>query len=277
MTEEHTCESLDDKIIKMLSGLSDKEKQIALTQLTHTENRANTFFHDYNSKHIKIAVMPDQHYGSKYHNKKIHDDFIKVIKKEKIDAVYNVGDIIEGMSNRDGHIFEIEILGTSAQVNYAAERLKEITVPLYFITGNHDEWAEKRSNQGVEVGDMIERQVPGSKFLGKYVADINLGKGVIMRLSHEGNTAYALSYSLQKRINGLQGGTKPNIILNGHLHKMMYMNYRNIHAFEVGAFEEQTPFMAMKGSPAMPGFWVLDIYFNKLGINKLVQTAYPYY
>ena len=57
----------------------------------------------------------------------------------------------------------------------------------------------------------------------------------------------------------------------------MYMFYRNVHALESMTLQDQTPFMAMKGSPAHVGFSILDIYVNKKGIDKFTPTFYPYY
>jgi hypothetical protein len=85
------------------------------------------------------------------------------------------------------------------------------------------------------------------------------------------------SYSGQKRINSITGGNKPNLWFNGHLHKALYMEYRNIHFFESGTLESQTDFMAMKGSPAHVGFWLVDIYHNKQGVNQVRSSWFPYY
>jgi UDP-2,3-diacylglucosamine pyrophosphatase LpxH len=181
------------------------------------------------------------------------------------------------MSNRDGHIYELETIGVSNQINQAANLLSASPVPLFFTTGNHDEWSKNKANQGHLVGQDLESRISHATFLGEYTANIKFSDNVTMRLTHEGATAYALSYSGQKRINALEGGTKPSIIMNGHLHKLLYMNYRNIHYFEAGTLQSQTPFMAMKGSPSMVGFWLLDVYHNKKGITQLKQTAFPYY
>lgn len=265
------------KRVEEFNKLDIKEQEIILTQLQQPQRKIETYKHDFNSNHIKLGIISDTHIGSKYFNKQILDNSIKIFNKEKVDAIYHCGDVIEGMSNREGHCYELEKIGFTSQIEYAAELLSKYKQPLFFITGNHEEWAKKKSNIGYVVGHDLENKINGSKYLGEYTANIDLGKDVIMRLTHEGNSAYALSYSGQKRINALEGGTKPNIIFNGHLHKMLYMNYRNIHFFEAGAMQNQTSFMAMKGSPAMTGFIVADIYFNKDGINRLTTSMYPYY
>lgn len=258
-------------------GLSEGEVETFLKGLSKPPKRHNTYEHFYGERRTKLGFFPDTHIGSKFFRPDIFDAAIKKFNQEKVDAVYHVGDIIEGMSNREGHIYELETLGVSNQVNQAAELLNQVQQPFYFITGNHDGWSRVKGNQGVSVGDMLEDKIKDSKFLGEMYADIQLHPNVKLRLSHEGNSSYTLSYSGQKRINGLQAGTKPNIIVNGHLHKSLYMMYRNIHYFEAGSMEDQTPFMAMKGSPAMLGFWILDVRHNKGGISQMKPTFYPFY
>ena len=259
-------------------GLSEAEAVKSLRELSKPDKtRRLTHHHPWNPKRIKLGFLPDTHIGSKFFDKEIFEDAVRTFDREKVDAVYHVGDIIEGMSNRDGHIYELDILGTTKQVEYACELLQKIKQPLYFLEGNHQDWAMRKGNQGVEVGKMIEHVLPNAKKIGDMVADVTLAKNIRLRISHEGASAYALSYSGQKRINALEGGTKPNIIMNGHLHKSLYMFYRNIHYFEAGSMQRQTPFMAMKGSPAMLGYWVLDLAIQGGQLKELTPKYKPFY
>lgn len=82
----------------------------------------------------------------------------------------------------------------------------------------------------------------------------------IMRLFHPGGgTAYALSYHPQKWAESLSGGEKPEIAGIGHYHKIEQLFYRNIHIFQTGTFEAQTPFMRRKKLAANLGAWILWI------------------
>lgn len=267
--------SLEKELSKL--GLTEKEAIDSLRQLTRPQKKVNFHKHHFHPKHIKLGIISDTHIGSKYFNYQAFEDSIEMFNREKVDAIYHAGDVIEGMSNRDGHIYELEKVGTTAQVDLAVELLSQYRQPLFFTTGNHDEWAKNKANQGTLVGPQIEQRIKGSKFLGEYTANVELAPNVQMRLTHEGSTCYALSYSMQKRINGMEGGTKPNILINGHIHKYLYMFYRNIHGFEAGTFQNQTPFMAAKGSPAHVGYWILDLEFDKTGLKGIKQTARPFY
>jgi predicted phosphodiesterase len=227
--------------------------------------------------HKRFGVISDTHFGSIHFAENVFDQAVKVFNKEKVDAVLHSGDVVDGMGGFEGFYFEINKFGYHEQIKYAVEQLKRFNSPLVFTTGNHDGWAKKKSNIGYLVGPDIESKIKGSKFLGEMTGDIALNDKVKIRLTHEGNSCYALSYTGQKRINALEGGKKPSVILNGHIHKALYMFYRNIHYFEAGCLQKQTTFMREKGSPAMVGFWVIDLWYSKNSIMRMRPTFYPHY
>lgn len=256
--------------------LTDAElKQILLSSKPRPSIK---YHHDFGKKKIKLGLVSDLHIGHKMFDYKAFDKSVKVFNREKVDLIISPGEIIEGMSGRDGHIYELKHVGYTAQMNEAVKLLKRYKAPFHFITGNHDAWGKNKGNAGYEVGPELERRLPNSKFLGEMQARVDLGNHTYLDLTHRGNTAYALSYPLQKLINALEGGSKPDILCNGHLHKSLYLFYRNIHALESGTLERQTEFMKMKGSPAMVGFWILDISLrDKGGVERFKPTWYPQY
>lgn len=88
-------------------------------------------------------------------------------------------------------------------------------------------------------------------------------ENITLKLLHPGKgTAYALSYHPQKWAESISGGTKPNIAGLGHYHKVEYLFYRNIHMFQTGTFESQSPFMRRMNISAHMGGWIL--YINDL-------------
>lgn len=266
-----------EKLIEK-SGMTDDELKQLLRQAEIPQIKNRNSYRSYQGTgHIKIGVMGDVHAGS---NKFREDLFLysaKKWKQENVTSIYSIGDLCEGMSGRDGHIWENKINGISNQANYLCELLQEFKKPIKFILGNHDLWSMKKGNQGFNVGEYISSKVKDCEYLGDLRADLIIDDSLKIRLTHEGSSAYALSYSLQKRINGLEGGTKPHILLNGHLHKMLSMYYRNIWAFECGTYQEQTDFMAEKGSPAMLGFYTLDLAYNKKGLTEINQIVHTFY
>jgi DNA polymerase II small subunit/DNA polymerase delta subunit B len=153
-------EKLEEVIAKL--GLGEDEAINVLRQLNRPQRKVNFVKHHWHPRHIKLGIISDTHIGSKYFNPFVFDDAVKAFTREKVDAIYHAGDVIEGMSNRDGHIYELECVGTSAQVERASELLRQFRQPLFFTTGNHDEWSRNKANQGILVGKLIEERVPNS-------------------------------------------------------------------------------------------------------------------
>lgn len=92
------------------------------------------------------------------------------------------------------------------------------------------------------------------------------------------HNCYALSYSSQKFIDGLQGGQKPRLLFIGHHHKALYYPYRNIHVFEVPCFEAQTRFEQGKRISVNVGGWIVWIKCKPDGtVTEIVPQLVPYY
>jgi hypothetical protein len=79
-------------------------------------------------------------------------------------------------------------------------------------------------------------------------------------------------------MDSMSGGEKPNILINGHHHKMMYLFYRNIHAFEAGTTCAQTPWMKGKRIAAHVGGWIIEVHVNDEGtITRCNSEFFPFY
>tara|TARA_R100000664_G_scaffold8968_1_gene14777 strand:- start:5390 stop:6391 length:1002 start_codon:yes stop_codon:yes gene_type:complete len=231
---------------------------------------------DFNGERTRIGVLGDIHFGS------IHCDIdylykaYKEFEKEKVDFVCQVGDVCEGMSNRPGHIYELSHLGYTQQKNLAIDVLSKCPSPIYLIDGNHDRWFIK-SNGAYIVPDICEA-IDHATFLGHDEGDISLGNACTIKLWHgEDGSSYAVSYRIQKVVESLTGGEKPNIMLFGHVHKSMYLYDRHIHCFSAGAIQKQTKWMRSKKLSSHTGFWIIDIYANDNGVSKATGTWYPFY
>jgi predicted phosphodiesterase len=239
----------------------------------------------FNAKRLKFVEFTDSHIGHINYRYDVMEHLIKYSKRQGCEFVVCAGDILEGMSGRDGHVYELHPehgLGASAQLDYCVEQLSGFDIPIYAITASssHDGWFESKGNTGLVVGEELERRVDNFKFLGKDEQDIVCDNGMIIRLLHPGGgSAYALSYKLQKHINAIQPGKKPHILIQGHYHKAVQMFYRNIHAFEGGCLEDQTAFMRKMHTPAMVGYYIIDTVFDKKKnmVDKIRTEFVPFY
>jgi hypothetical protein len=119
------------------------------------------------------------------------------------------------------------------------------------------------------VGPDLERTRPDWRFVGQDIGIVTLkakgGFSYRVMLTHPGGgTAYAVSYRLQKMIESISGGQKPDMVAEGHFHKSLAMPaYRNVYGVECGCFEDQTPFMASRSLAAHVGGWVIRVTMNE--------------
>lgn len=265
-----------DKTIKRL-GLSEDEAISYLCSIKNKPVHTKRYKHHYSTNHVKFIATGDSHISNMEFKEEYLDVLFQKALDEKVEAIYHTGDITDGMySNRPEQMYELEDLGFDAQVERATKLLSQSPVKIYAITGNHD-FTHYR-NTGADVGVALEGKLGNFTNLGQDEADIELSKNVTMKLIHPGKgTAYAHSYNAQKLIESFEGGMKPNIVLEGHYHKLFQFFYRGVHHFDTGTLCGQTRFFRRMNLAAMKGFWVLDVRMNNTGVESIVSELVPFY
>ena len=263
----------------VLSAISEKYspdelKQLATGTKTSTMTAPDVSFA---GKRVKILALTDTHIGSSY----THPGYIAAAIQEGMtqgcDMMVHAGDVTEGMSGRDGHVYELSHIGYKAQRAAAIESLKLWPGPLYAISGNHDLWYMSKGDAGSDIVEDICAGLPSATYLGMHEGDIKIN-GITIRLWHGEDTgSYATSYRLQKLIESFTGGEKPNVLLAGHTHKAGYFYERNIHAVTLGSIQKQSAWMRRKRLPAHCGFWVLDMVIGENEVKSFTPTFYPFY
>lgn len=273
--------SEEEKVLQIVKKrkLSASELETILSSLRNPKPQTASTFKDHYGKRIKIGVFSDAHIGVKEFDEPFFRYMAQRFKQEKVERILNVGDILEGMSGREGHVYQLTHIGLENQIDYAIRLLNLLPkVPILGINGNHDLWAKQKRDIGANVGKMIAQRVENYHHLGDWEADI-LANGLRIRLFHPADgTAYAISYKIQKYVEQLNPGTKPALILEGHYHKALYMFLRGIHCFECGTLSGQTEWMRGKKIQANKGFWILDAEFGKKGrLGRITPEFYPGY
>ena len=213
---------------------------------------------------IKFGLIGDSQIGSLYSRLDALGVFYQYLADIGVKDVLHAGDVLDGHRVYKGHEWELRDRGWDEQIdrlqnNYAYHK----SITTHFITGNHD--ASFRKSIGIDVGAGIVKARPDFKLIGRDSGCVTLTstaghKWKVMLTHPDGGTAYAISYKLQKTINSLSGGTKPNMIAMGHYHKAeMLPQYRNVVGVQVGCFQSQTPFMRRKPTPAHVGGWLMEV------------------
>ena len=275
--KQHGIDVSQSSVLKQIGELySDKELRAIASGARIIPGQTKMPVVNLKGDRTRIGLMGDIHFGSKYCLYDLVYKAFKEFEKEKVDIVCQVGDLTEGMSNRPGHIYELSHLGYHEQKKVAIKYMKRCPAPLYMIDGNHDRWFIK-SNGALIVPDVCD-SIEHATFLGHDEGDLALGDAATVRLWHgEDGSSYAVSYRIQKIVESLTGGQKPNVMLLGHVHKSTYLFDRHIHCYSAGAFQRQTAWMRGKRLSSHTGFWILDIYVNDTGVSKTTGTWYPFY
>jgi hypothetical protein len=223
--------------------------------------------------------------GHKEYRPDVMEKMAKDAKRSHCDFAVNCGDTIEGMSGREGHIYELEKIGATEQINYFIEQFNKFEkgFKVYSIEASqsHGGWYGSRGNMGLDIGKTLEEKSENYKFIGYDEQDLILENGLKIRLKHPGGgTAYAISYHMQKYIESLSGGQKPNLLFQGHYHKSEYVFYRNIHGYDVGCLMNQSIFMKKKNTPAHIGYWIVDVKLNRSKskiVERVTNTFVPFF
>lgn len=221
--------------------------------------------HTWKGDTLRFGVIADTHLCSKYCRIDLLNEFYDIIAAEGIDTVFHAGDLVDGEGVYRGHAYELEVIGSDAQVDYAVKnypRRKGVTTK--FITGNHD--LSYFKNQGQDVGVAIAEKRPDMVYLGQLQAFVKLTDTLTIQLLHpDGGLPYSISYRPQKIIEGIFGGKKPNLLIIGHLHQALYLFERNIHCLLAGSWQDQTPYLTRKGIwPKLSG-WIVEIGITQEG------------
>lgn len=269
-------ENLSGNLQKIKEMYTDKELQAIASGGRIIPGQDKIPIIDFSGKKFRFAYFTDTHMASKYFLEEMFFKMLDKCKKEKVDAYLCGGDVTEGMSNRPGHIYELTHLGADCQEEYAVSVLKNIKKPLYLIDGNHDRWWIQSA--GVHIVKNIAEKIKNATFLGHDTGIINIKKCNIQVWHGLDGNSYATSYRIQKVIESMTGGTKPNVLLLGHTHKMAYIFERNIHAISGGCIQTQSDWMRGKRIAAHTGFWIIDLTINKKGnVSSCTPTWYPFY
>jgi hypothetical protein len=202
------------------------------------------------------------HNCSKYARLDVLESLYDIYAAEGVDRVFNTGNWIDGEARFNTH--DLLIHGMDAQLRYLAKNYPQRAgIHTYAVAGDdHEGWYAQK--MGIDIGRRAEATMREQgridwHNLGYMEAHIRLvhadsGKSAILAVVHPGGgSSYALSYSIQKIIESLDGGEKPAVGLYGHYHKLWAGNIRNVWCVQTGTTEDQTPFMRKKKLEAHVG------------------------
>jgi hypothetical protein len=207
-------------------------------------------------------------------------------EREGITLAYNAGNWIDGEA-RFNKTELVTAPGMDHQLDYLIDNFPvRKGMETHYIAGDdHEGWYQQR--EGIEVGKYLQMRAEDAgrqdlKYLGYAEADIKLSYGSgssVMRIVHPGGgSAYAISYTDQKRVESYQGGEKPQIELVGHYHKFNYGYPREVHCVQGGCTVDQSMFMRKKRLQAHVGYSIIKIRQDFDGtISRFAVEWFPFF
>lgn len=198
-----------------------------------------------------FGAIGDTHLASKYCRLDALTDLYHRFEDAGADRVFHCGNWIDG---EDAHKnrYDLIVHGMDAQLDYLTQTYPVVPgLMTYAVAGNdHEGWYGQR--EGINIGQ--HRQLLMEKagrldwaHLGHMEAFIPLehaqsGARTMLHVMHPGGgSAYATSYTVQKIVEGYEGGEKPAVLLVGHFHKLEQILTRNVHTVQVGCTQDLTP------------------------------------
>jgi hypothetical protein len=217
-----------------------------------------------------FGVSGDQHLGSRFERMDALNDLYDRFQAAGVETVFNTGNWIEGEARFNRH--EVHTHGMDAQLAYLVKNFPQRDgITTYAVSGDdHEGWYAQR--EGIDIGVRAEQDMRAAGRedwvnLGYMEAHITLqnatrraSKAILAVVHPGGGSAYALSYSVQKIIESLDGGEKPAVAIYGHYHKLHgAMNIRNVWVMQSGCTQDQTTFMRKKRLEAHVGGLIVEL------------------
>lgn len=225
-------------------------------------------------KKISQVWLSDSHLCNEAQQLHLLNRIYKEAADKGISTILHFGDVLDGdYHNRPEHQYALFRLGASRQLDYITNYYPKVEgIDTYFITGTHDQTHCK--NGGVFIGNAIEEKRPDLHFLGddKGIYKPEESPKTREEMFHPGGgCSSSLSYKMQKYIDKMEPGNKPNIIGSGHFHQSHMMAYRNVIAFLVPCLTAKTNFAIRQGLENTMGAYFIDMYVNNDGDIEMIE------
>lgn len=188
--------------------------------------------------------------------------------------MFHAGDISDGdyHTKRPNHVNEVFVYGATGEVDYTAKVLPKYPgMKWRVICGSHDQ--SNQFNYGpFDFGKELEKRRKDVIYLGQDRAFYYYDNCKIELFHPGGGTSRIYSTKPQNGIDQIASGTKPNLSLRGHYHKVYYMLYRNVHVLLCPCNVDQSSFMMKNEIPNLMGDYFVTIWYDDNGDIHYIET-----
>ena len=222
-----------------------------------------------------FGVVSDTHYGSIWSQPSMVNTFAYEAYNRGITDMFHIGDISDGDYHtiRPNYVNEVFLYGATAHGDYAAKTLPKYPGMMWrYICGSHDQ--SHQFNYGpFNFGEYLHQKRPNdTEYLGQDRGFFYYDNCKIELFHPGGGTCKTLSTKPQNGIDQMESGTKPNLSLRGHYHKVYYMLYRNIHMLLCPCNVDQSSFMMKNEIPNLMGDYFVTIWYDDNGDIQYIET-----
>ena len=223
----------------------------------------------------EFGVVSDTHYGSIWSQPSMVNTFAYEAYNRGITDMFHIGDISDGDYHtiRPDYVNNVFLYGATAHGDYAAKTLPKYPGMMWrYICGSHDQ--SHSFNYGpFNFGEYLHEKRPkDTEYLGQDRGYFYYDNCKIELFHPGGGTSKTLSTKPQNGIDQLESGTKPNLSLRGHYHKVYYMMYRNIHMLLCPCNVDQSSFMMKNEIPNLMGDYFVTIWYDDNGDIQYIET-----
>jgi predicted phosphodiesterase/biotin operon repressor len=224
-------------------------------------------------KKIKIGIVADTQFGSKYQQPSILYTAYAHFEREKIDFALHAGDMVDGNNVYRGQTSEIFLHDSDEQLDYVVDKYpRSDTFRTYCISGNHDGVFKK--DVGYNIVKHICEKRPDLVFRGDYQAEFQVKDLRIVMIHPDGGGSYAKSYKSQKILEGVVssaiqtfssevGKALPQLMIFGHWHFTCHLPFSyNCCTISTPCLQAQTPYLARKGLTPEIGYIIIELTMN---------------
>jgi predicted phosphodiesterase len=210
---------------------------------------------------VRFGIVSDVHLGSKHAmEEELHIAYAQ-LKEEGVTVVYNPGDIVCGLGVYPGQLNDILFHTLEDQITYATKAYPAVEgITTHLVGGNHD-LEGSFGRVGANPAKAIANQRDDIIYDGDYYAWYEFEQGTKLYVVHpKGGSSYAKSYKMQKFAESFDSGRKPNVLIAGHYHDMIYLQDRGIQMLKAGCFESNGNLgVRVPLSAPATGFWIIDM------------------
>lgn len=220
----------------------------------------------------KICLTSDFHYTSVYDHPEYVEKIYDICEENEIKYILNTGDLTNGhYPKEENYKNNNRVIGVDNTVEYVInEHPYNKNIEFYFIGGNHDNsfWR----NDGVDIGEKIDKKRPDIHYLGYDSAYVNIGN-VKIYLEHgfsksknNINTRFKYYYNKYKSNN-------VDVLALGHIHIFGNTNINNTLLLQLPCMIDLLPHLQNIGYNSEIGAYIVEFKYDET--NKLISKN-PY-